>query len=140
MQIGNYATKDTLSIHPILILGGYGFFGTRISRALAANGSIRLLIGGRDLNQARQLVQQLGFDPEQAVAIDAEAPDLAQRLVAMRVATVIHTAGQALSLEWQLLAAQIHGPHIPCGGAIALATKLARGDALPLAPCRAWEY
>jgi saccharopine dehydrogenase-like NADP-dependent oxidoreductase len=39
--------------------------------------------------------------------------------------------GKALSLEWQLLAAQNHGPHIPCGAAIALANKLARGDALP---------
>jgi hypothetical protein len=39
--------------------------------------------------------------------------------------------GQVLSLEWQLLAAQNHGPHIPCGAAIALASKLARGDALP---------
>jgi hypothetical protein len=39
--------------------------------------------------------------------------------------------GQVLSLEWQLLAAQNHGPHIPCGATIALATKLARGDALP---------
>ena len=35
------------------------------------------------------------------------------------------------SLEWQLLAAQNHGLHIPCGAAIALANKLARGAALP---------
>jgi hypothetical protein len=45
--------------------------------------------------------------------------------------------GQALSLEWQLLAAQNHGPHIPCGAAIALARKLAHGDQLPAGamPC-----
>ena len=41
------------------------------------------------------------------------------------------TDGQPLWLEWQLLAAQNHGPHIPCGAAIALANKLARGDTLP---------
>ena len=46
--------------------------------------------------------------------------------------------GHALSLEWQLLAGQNHGPHIPCGAAIALANKLARGDELPTGamPCR----
>jgi hypothetical protein len=49
----------------------------------------------------------------------------------------IGTDGKPLNLEWQLLAAQNHGPHIPCGAAIALATKLARGDALPCGamPC-----
>jgi saccharopine dehydrogenase-like NADP-dependent oxidoreductase len=39
--------------------------------------------------------------------------------------------GQTLRLKWQLLAAQNHGPHIPCGAAIALANKLARGHDLP---------
>ena len=45
--------------------------------------------------------------------------------------------GQPLMLEWQLLAQQNHGPHIPCGAAIALATRLARGAPLPsgAAPC-----
>jgi len=45
--------------------------------------------------------------------------------------------GEALKLKWQLLAAQNHGPQIPCGAAIALATKLARGDQMPAGamPC-----
>lgn len=45
--------------------------------------------------------------------------------------------GNALELHWHLLAAQHHGPHIPCGAAIALARKLARGEALPIGamPC-----
>jgi hypothetical protein len=42
----------------------------------------------------------------------------------------IGSDGAPLSLEWQLLAEQNHGPHIPCGAAIALATMLARGDRL----------
>lgn len=41
------------------------------------------------------------------------------------------TDGKALRLEWNLVAAQNHGPHIPCGAAIALVRKLAHGDALP---------
>jgi len=39
--------------------------------------------------------------------------------------------GQPLKLNWHLLAAQNHGPQIPCGAAIALAQKLARVDTLP---------
>jgi hypothetical protein len=39
--------------------------------------------------------------------------------------------GQALKLTWHLVAAQNHGPHIPCGASIALVQKLARGDVLP---------
>lgn len=80
-------------MHTLLVLGGYGFFGTRICQALAANKAIRLLIGGRDRQQARHLAHRLGLDPEQALAIDAAAPPLAQRLAGLRVATLIHTAG-----------------------------------------------
>jgi saccharopine dehydrogenase-like NADP-dependent oxidoreductase len=36
-----------------------------------------------------------------------------------------------LKLNWHLVAAQNHGPHIPCGAAIALAQKFARGENLP---------
>ena len=38
--------------------------------------------------------------------------------------------GAPLQLDWHLLAAQNHGPHIPCGAAIALARKLAAGNTL----------
>ena len=92
MPFGN-KVKDTLAHHIILVLGGYGFFGARICRALVADKSIRLLIGGRDVAKAARLAQQLGLGPDQALAIDADASNLAQRLEELRVATVIHTAG-----------------------------------------------
>ncbi|MCS6763014.1 MAG: hypothetical protein MO853_02220 [Candidatus Protistobacter heckmanni] len=45
--------------------------------------------------------------------------------------------GAALRLSWNPLAARNHCPYIPCGGAVALARKLARGERLPCgaAPC-----
>ncbi|HEX5047981.1 MAG TPA: saccharopine dehydrogenase NADP-binding domain-containing protein [Gammaproteobacteria bacterium] len=45
--------------------------------------------------------------------------------------------GRPLALTWHLLAAQNHGPHIPCGAAIALVRKLASGQSLPpgAVPC-----
>ena len=38
--------------------------------------------------------------------------------------------GAPLRLDWHLLATQNHGPHIPCGAAIAMAQKLAAGAPL----------
>jgi saccharopine dehydrogenase-like NADP-dependent oxidoreductase len=48
-----------------------------------------------------------------------------------------NAAGAPLALTWHLLAARNHGPHIPCGAAIALVRKLARGGRLPIGamPC-----
>lgn len=45
--------------------------------------------------------------------------------------------GQSLGLVWHLIASRNHGPHIPCGAAIALAHKLARGEkpAIGAMPC-----
>jgi hypothetical protein len=36
-----------------------------------------------------------------------------------------------VTITWNLLAQNNHGPHIPCGAAIALARKIACGDQLP---------
>jgi saccharopine dehydrogenase-like NADP-dependent oxidoreductase len=81
------------SKHTVLVLGGYGFFGGRICAALAATPGIDLLIGGRNLAQAQLLAATLGLPGSQAIAIDATAVDLAQRLAALAVDTLIHTAG-----------------------------------------------
>ena len=45
--------------------------------------------------------------------------------------------GRALHLHWNLIAVSNHGPHIPCGAAVALTRKLVRGDKLPTGamPC-----
>jgi len=42
----------------------------------------------------------------------------------------IDVNGKQLKLAWHLIAAQNHGPYIPCGAAIALSKKLASGDQL----------
>ena len=90
--------------HTILVIGGYGFFGTRICQALYTNPAIRLLIGGRDLHQAQRLATALGA---QAVVIDATAPDLASQLEQLGVATVIHTAGPFQGQDYHVARAAI---------------------------------
>ena len=73
-----------------VVLGGYGNFGARISRALAGNPGIELTIAGRDLAKARELAR---FCDAQAAAIDAGAPDLEAVLRGAGTQLVIHTAG-----------------------------------------------
>jgi saccharopine dehydrogenase-like NADP-dependent oxidoreductase len=80
-------------MHTILVLGGYGFFGRRICQALAPHPEIHLLIAGRDAAQARALAESLGLQSAQGLALDAQSPDLAQQFIALKVNTVIHTAG-----------------------------------------------
>ncbi len=61
-------------MHTIMVLGGYGFFGERISESLASDSSVRLLVAGRDRAKAAALVARLSLPAEHAVVVDANAP------------------------------------------------------------------
>jgi saccharopine dehydrogenase-like NADP-dependent oxidoreductase len=80
-------------IQKILVLGAYGFFGSRICAGLAKNPRIRLILAGRDLSKATAAAYQLGLSAEHARAVDATHPDLAIQLRKLAVNTIIHTAG-----------------------------------------------
>jgi saccharopine dehydrogenase-like NADP-dependent oxidoreductase len=77
----------------VLVLGGYGFFGARIAAALASDSRIRLLLAGRDAARAAEAARNLGLRAEHGVGIDAHRGDFADRLAALNVRLVIHTAG-----------------------------------------------
>ncbi len=94
-------------MHTVLVVGGYGFFGTRIASELAKTGASRVLLGGRDLEQARSAAAKLGLRPRCAIQLDAAAPDLAATLVARGVNTVIHTAGPFQGQGYGVAAAAI---------------------------------
>lgn len=94
-------------MHTILVLGGYGFFGQRICESLASDTAIRLLIAGRNGMQAQRLACRLGLSAGQGFALDAHAPDLAQRLVELNVDTVIHTAGPFQGQDYAVARAAI---------------------------------
>jgi saccharopine dehydrogenase-like NADP-dependent oxidoreductase len=84
-----------------LVLGGYGNFGARICRALAADAGIELLIGGRDLERATAFAQSLGGNAR-GVRVDAQSPDLAQGLGYLGVDLVIHTAGPFQNQDYRV--------------------------------------
>jgi saccharopine dehydrogenase-like NADP-dependent oxidoreductase len=76
----------------VLVLGGYGNFGARISRALASDTNIELLVAGRDASRAVALARELGVRAT-GVALDVNRSDLADRLASLGVELVVHTAG-----------------------------------------------
>lgn len=80
-------------MHTILVLGGYGFFGSRICHSLVLIEGIHLLIGGRNISAAQALAGKLKLKSSQGIFIDAQAENLTQRLIELEVNTVIHTAG-----------------------------------------------
>lgn len=80
-------------MHTVLVLGGYGFFGARISAGLATNPLIRLFIAGRDQSKAKRLSQSLNLPDDRAIQLDTASPDFAASLRTLGVDTVIHAAG-----------------------------------------------
>lgn len=85
------------SAYRILILGGYGHFGARITRALAGSREARIVIAGRDLERARALAAELersGAAAQlEAMRLDADTPQLLDLLRSQPVNLVINTAG-----------------------------------------------
>ena len=94
-------------MHTVLVLGGYGFFGERISEALAADASIHLLVAGRNARKASAVAARLRLPPGHALVLDAADPNLAQRLYELAVATVINTAGPFQSQRYTVATAAI---------------------------------
>jgi saccharopine dehydrogenase-like NADP-dependent oxidoreductase len=94
-------------MHTVLVLGGYGFFGAKISEALASDVSIRLLVAGRNLRKATVLAARLALPPGHAIALDSRDPALARRLHELGVATLINTAGPFQSQDYSVALAAI---------------------------------
>lgn len=77
----------------VLIIGGYGNFGRFITRSLADQSDIHLIIAGRSLDKARQLLQTLPEErPHEAAAVDINQ-GFPQALERLQPDLVIHTSG-----------------------------------------------
>jgi saccharopine dehydrogenase-like NADP-dependent oxidoreductase len=77
----------------VLIIGGYGNFGSYIARSLAGDPTLQLLIGGRSIERARAFIGTLAPEnPAEAHAIDIDR-NLADALAPIRPDIVIHTTG-----------------------------------------------
>lgn len=79
----------------VLIIGGYGNFGSFISRLLARDSNIQLIIAGRDEAKARALVDALGQPheaPIQTAQLDIN-DGFEHALQTLKPDMVIHTSG-----------------------------------------------
>jgi len=77
----------------VLIIGGYGNFGSYIARSLADDESIRLLIGGRSTDKASMFSASLqAANAAEGHTIDIHG-DLAKALARIAPDIVIHTTG-----------------------------------------------
>ena len=94
-------------MHTVLVIGGYGFFGSRVCSTLAQSPSVRLLIVGRNRDRARHAAQMLNLSAEQGVGVDVGDPHFASRLSQMGVDTVIHTAGPFQGQDYTVARAAI---------------------------------
>ncbi|MES2950933.1 MAG: saccharopine dehydrogenase NADP-binding domain-containing protein [Pseudomonadota bacterium] len=75
----------------VMVLGGYGNFGARISRALAGDARIQLLVAGRDGQRAAAFAADL--PGARGVAVDMHSANFVQSLQDHKVGLLIHTAG-----------------------------------------------
>lgn len=77
----------------ILILGGYGNFGSHIARSLWPDANVQLVIGGRSQARAQAMAESLGAaNAAEALAVDIHA-DFDRRLRDAAPDMVIHTVG-----------------------------------------------
>ncbi|MDN6860563.1 saccharopine dehydrogenase NADP-binding domain-containing protein [Pseudomonas sp. CAN2814] len=88
----------------VLVLGGYGNFGSLIVRRLSGIDGIRVLVGGRDQRRANELAAQVGGE---AVCLDMNQPTLAGRLNELKVDMVISTAGPFQGQDYRVARAAI---------------------------------
>lgn len=93
----------------ILVLGGYGHFGGRISRTLAADGRFEVLVAGRDADRAGAFIAASGEAGRamRPLRFDARAQDLAARLAALAPWLVVHTAGPFQGADYRVARAAL---------------------------------
>lgn len=80
----------------VLVIGGYGNFGSIVCRHLAARDDVQVIVAGRNrhkLERKREELRQLGGRPCELWCGDAMAEGFAQTLVHLNVDWVVHTGG-----------------------------------------------
>jgi len=99
-------------IKRVLIIGGYGNFGSVITKTLAAKHNIRVIIAGRSIEKAKKFASDIEAANEiEAVAVDIDK-DFAEALSSLKPHIVIHTSGPFQSQGYEVAKACIdQGAH-----------------------------
>jgi len=96
----------------VLVIGGYGNFGSYICRRLAEDNSVQLLIGGRSMERAAEFASSLrAVNEPQAIAIDI-SDGFEASLARAAPDIVIHTVGPFQGQDYSVAKACIEiGAH-----------------------------
>lgn len=100
-------------VNSVLVLGGYGAFGSRVCELLARSPDLKVYVAGRRLAKATETVRRLETASLEAVALDRDALDgITAFLRANRPTVVIDAIGPYQGRDYRLpeLVAQ-HGAH-----------------------------
>src|SRR5215470_12076341 len=91
----------------VLIIGGYGNFGSYIARTLASDAEIRLLVGGRSVAKAQAFITSIRpIHPAEAHAIDING-DLSEAIARIAPDIAIHTSGPFQTQDYRVARACI---------------------------------
>lgn len=91
----------------VLIIGGYGNFGSFITKQLALEDNIQVVIGGRSLEKAERLASALNAkNKAEAVKLDIHN-NLTNTLILVKPDIVIHTSGPFQSQGYEVAQACI---------------------------------
>ncbi len=95
-------------IKRVLIIGGYGNFGTFITKKLALENNIQVIIAGRSLDKANKLIADIEFaNKPEAVFVDIDE-SFEEVLVKIKPDIVIHTSGPFQSQGYDIAQASIN--------------------------------
>jgi len=115
----------------VLVLGGYGVFGRRISANLAKRPEIDVIIGGRHPAAAQELIRTLRTERVRPLGVDLSKPAAISTLVAAKPTVLVDTLGpfQSRNLALPRRCAE-HGIHyVDIADARTRATDIASLDA-----------
>lgn len=91
----------------VLIIGGYGHFGSFITKTLAKDANIQVIVAGRCQHKAQLLVSQLAAaNRAEAVALDI-TDNFIDALQAIKANIVIHTSGPFQQQDYRVAKACI---------------------------------
>lgn len=99
-------------IKRVLVIGGYGNFGSFISQTLAKETNIQVIIAGRNLEKAETLANEIESKNKVEVVVLDINTDLNNKLALLQPDIVIHTSGPFQSQGYDVAQACIeHGIH-----------------------------
>lgn len=80
----------------VMVVGAYGFFGSRLVARLARQSGLHIVLTGRSASAAQTLLECLAPEARSSLsheALDVMAPGLTDRLKALALDALIHTSG-----------------------------------------------